>query len=98
MRLRRSRAGASDLLTIGTDEVGFPILPHRILSNPTVFEYPDETALAMAEQQQVAAYFAGYGLSNPNPNWFLRYPFTGMNLFQIPTTLPEQLNYFQFTP
>jgi hypothetical protein len=90
---------APDLAGLTYDGLGgLPILPHRILSNPTVFEYPDETALAMAEQQQVAAYFAGYGLWNPNPNWFLKYPFAGMNLFQIPTTLPEQLNYFQLQP
>jgi dienelactone hydrolase len=89
---------APDLAGLTYAPVGFPILPHRILSNPTVFAYADEKSISMAEQWQAAAYFASYGFWNPNPNWFLTGPFAGTNLFQIPTTLPEQLNYFQLSP
>ncbi len=93
----QAAAVAPGLVPLTYDGVGFPILPHRILSNPTVFEFPDETPLSMAEQQQVAGYFVADGKSGPNPNDFL----TGskysemLPLFVIPQTLPEQLNYFQ---
>ena len=82
-----------DLKGVGLKEVGFPILPHRALSNPNIFDYPHETPLALAEQQQVAAYFASDGTTNPDPNPFLTAPFAGQLLFEIPKTLPEQLNF-----
>ncbi|MBV9503207.1 MAG: hypothetical protein JO138_27860 [Acidobacteriaceae bacterium] len=94
----QAAAIAPDLVTLTYDDVGFPILPHRILSNPTVFECPDETPLSMAEQQQVAAYFSADGESIPNPNSFLtesKYSDV-LPLFVTPQPLPEQLNYFQF--
>src|SRR6185312_3360170 len=48
------------LLSVGSVGVPFPILPHRTLSNETIFDpgFPAETSLALAEQRQVAAYFA----------------------------------------
>jgi hypothetical protein len=79
-----------------------PILPHRILANPTLFSVlapSSETSIALAEQQQVAAFFKSNGTSNPNPNNYVTFPFTpAMNLFQVPTTLPEQLNFLQIMP
>ncbi len=89
---------APDLVPVGVKEVGFPILPHRVLSNPTIFNYPNETPLALAEQQQVAAYFASDGTTNPDPNPFLTGPFAGQSVFEIPAVLPEKLNYFQLQP
>lgn len=83
------------LLGLTYQGVGFPILPHRILSNPTIFDsqYPDETSIALATQQQVATYFASGGTVNPNPNPYLTGIFVGAQLFEIPTTLPESLNF-----
>ena len=79
--------------------VPFPILPHRILSNPTIFDVPAETSLALAEQQQVASYFVSDGKSNPDPNEFVATPFSrDMNLFEVPTVLPERLNFLQISP
>ncbi len=77
-----------------------PSLPHAILSNPTIFDADKapETSLALAEQQQVASYFSSDGDSNPNPNQFLTGDFAGQTLFEVPTVLPEQLNYFQLGP
>ena len=93
---------APDLVPLGLNDpsLGFPILPHRVLSNPTIFNYPDEKLLALAEQQQVAAYFASDGTTNPDPNPFLTGPFAGQSIFEIPAipALPEQLNYFQLQP
>jgi hypothetical protein len=77
---------------------GLPILPHRILANPTVFSIPAETSLSLALQQQAAAFFQSNGASNPNPNQYVTAPFTpAMNLFQVPASLPEQLNFLQLT-
>jgi dienelactone hydrolase len=72
-----------------------PILPHRVLSNPTIFTYSNETSLALAEQQQAASYFVSGGSSNPDPNPSLTGEFAGDTLFQIPATLPTQLNFIQ---
>jgi hypothetical protein len=69
--------------------------PHPLLSYPTIFSYPDQQSIALAEQQQVAAFLASDGKNNPNPNPLLTAPFQGLQLFVIPQTLPEQLNYFQ---
>jgi hypothetical protein len=78
--------------------VPLPILPHRVLSNPTIFSHPTETPLALAEQLQVGDYFASDGTTNPDPNQFLTGPFAGQSLFEIPAALPQQLNYFQLQP
>lgn len=95
--LRFDTATQIDPLLLGVTYpgVGFPILPHRILSNPTIFDpdLPDETSIALAAQQQVADYFASGGRSNPNPNAYLTGAFAGTNLFEVPTTLPESLNF-----
>ncbi len=81
------------LLGVTYAGVGFPILPHRILSNPTIFDVPNETSIALATQQQIAAYFASGGTVNPDPNPYLTGIFAGVQLFQIPATLPESLNF-----
>jgi hypothetical protein len=75
-----------------------PILPHRILSNPTIFEYPYETPLSLADQTQAAVYFFTGGVLRLNPNLFLSGEYAGSNLFQVPSTLPAQLDYFQLQP
>ncbi len=75
-----------------------PILPHRVLANPTIFEYSGETSLALAEQQQVAHYLVSGGSSISNPNPFLTGEFAGDTLFEVPATLPTQLNFLQIQP
>ena len=72
------------LFGITTPDVApLPILPHRILANPTVFDFPAETSLALTEQQQVAAYFQSNGASNDDPNQYVTAPFSpGQKLFQ----------------
>jgi dienelactone hydrolase len=91
--------GHPELLGVMMPGVPFPILPHRILSNPTIFDVPAETSISLAEQQQVASYFASDGESNPDPNQFVTAPFSpGMNLFQVPIALPERLNFLQISP
>ncbi len=92
--------GHPELLALTTpDAAPLPILPHRILSNPSIFSVASETSLALAEQQQVAAYFLSNGTTNPDPNLFVTPPFSpSMRLFQIPKTLPTQLNFVQFPP
>ena len=79
--------GHPELLAVTTPDVnGLPILPHRILANPTLFSTaapPSETSIALAEQQQVAAYFKSNGALNPDPNQSLASPFSpGSQLFQ----------------
>jgi hypothetical protein len=100
LRFDKVAAIAPDLVGLTDPSTGIPlpILPHRILSNPTIFGEPNETALALAEQQQVAAYFASDGTINPDPNQFLSGAFVGKPVFEIPAVLPEQLNYFQLQP
>ncbi len=98
-RFDRAADQHPELLSVMMPGVPFPILPHRILSNPTIFEVPAETSIALAEQQQVASYFASRGRSNPDPNAFLTWPFSrSSSLFEVPTTLPEQLNFLQIAP
>jgi hypothetical protein len=75
-----------------------PILPHRVLANPTIFEYPGEMSIALAEQQQAAGFLESGGTSIPDPNSFLTGEFKGDTLFQIPATLPTQLNFVQIQP
>ncbi len=97
------RAAADDpntpnLLWVAMLEGGipFPILPHRVLSNPTIFSYPSETSVALAEQQQVAGYFASNGASVPNANLFLTAPFSAtQGIFELSPVLPEALNFLQ---
>jgi len=94
-------AGIAPYLALLTDPsaaLPLPILPHRVLSNPTIFSHAMETPLALAEQLQVGDYFASDGTTNPDPNQFLTGPFAGQSLFEMPTALPEQLNYFQLQP
>jgi dienelactone hydrolase len=100
LRFDKVAAIAPDLVGLTDPSTGspLPILPHRVLSNPTIFDNPHETPLAVAEQKQVAAYFASDGTTNPDPNIFLTGPFAGQQLFEIPAALPEQLNYFQLKP
>jgi hypothetical protein len=91
--------GHPELLGVEMPGVPFPILPHRILSNPTIFDVPAETSIALAEQQQAAAFFLSGGRSNPDPNRFLTAPFSpSQQLFYIPATLPNALNFIQVQP
>lgn len=75
-----------------------PILPHRILSNPTIFEYPYETPLSLADQWQAGAFFVSGGALTLDPDLFLTGEYTGSNLFQVPATLPTKLNFLQIQP
>jgi hypothetical protein len=75
-----------------------PILPHRILSNPTIFEYPYETPLSLADQAQAGLFFLSGGALSLDPDLFLTGEYAGHNLFQQPTTLPTQLNFLQVQP
>ncbi len=90
-----------ELLGATYEGIGFPILPHRILSNPTIFDpaFSAETTIALAEQQQVASYFAADGKNNPDPNQFLLgSPYSGVRLFDVPWALPNRLNFLQIAP
>ena len=89
---------APGLLGLTYSGVGFPILPHRILSNPTIIDPAQsaEVAIALAEQQQVANFLLGQG--DQNPNDFLGTPFAGVQLFQNNPPLPETLGFLQFAP
>jgi hypothetical protein len=88
--------GHPELLGLTSPQSGpLPILPHRILSNPTIFSVASETSVAMAEQQQVAHFFASNGASIPDPNQYLTAPFgPGMNIFQK-GALSDTLNFIQ---
>ncbi|HEY7304544.1 MAG TPA: Ig-like domain-containing protein [Bryobacteraceae bacterium] len=86
------------LLGLTYPGVGFPILPHRILSNPTIFDVPAETSVSLAAQQQAAEYFSSRGKSNPDPNPYLTGIFAGTKLFHIPAHLPESLNFLVPVP
>ena len=57
-----------------------------------------EHSISMAAQTQVGAFLAVGGIFTPDPNWFLQGPFAGHTLFQIPSTLPEKLNFIQIHP
>lgn len=100
-RFDRAVASHPELLGVTYAGVGFPILPHRILSNPTIFDptLPAETSIALAEQQQVANYLATDGRTNPDPNQFLADgPYSGVRLFEAPLLLPNSLNFLQIAP
>lgn len=75
-----------------------PILPHRVLSNPTIFEYPYETPLSLADQAQAGVFFLSGGALALDPDLFLTGEYAGNNLFQIPATLPTRLNFLQIQP
>lgn len=86
-------------VTMDTNGVAFPILPHRILSNPTVFLVASETPLSLAEQQQTAVFFASDGRSILDPDQFLAgSPYARQALFTDPAVLPEALNFLQVRP
>lgn len=100
-RFDRAVALHPELLVVTYAGVSFPILPHRILSNPTIFDpaLAAETSIALAEQKQVASYFAADGKSNPDPNQFLDGgPYAGVRLFDVPWQLPTHLNFIQIAP
>jgi hypothetical protein len=80
------------LLGLIDPAVPYPIYPHRFLSNPTIFTFPLEQTIALAAQNQIADFFASNGASIPNPNQYLP---TGPTLFQVPSTLPDGLNFLQ---
>ena len=85
-------AAFPELLGIGAP--GLPLLPHRFLSNPTIFSDPAEQSIAIAAQMQAAQFFSG--IPNPNPNLLLTAPFSpGQPLFELSPPLPEALNFFQ---
>jgi dienelactone hydrolase len=89
---------APQLAGIMSPDFPLPILPHRILSNPTIFSDPAEMSISLAEQRAVAAYFNSGGQTIPNPNQYLTGIFAGVTLFQQlipPAQLPESLNYIQ---
>ena len=89
-----------EILGIMSPDFPLPILPHRILSNPTIFDEGNgaETSIALAEQQATAAFFDSDGQMVPNPNLYLTAPFAGLTLFEQPTLLPERLNFLQIQP
>lgn len=72
--------------------VPYPIYPHRFLSNPTIFSFPLEQTIALAAQNQIADFLASGGATTPNPNQYLP---AGLKLFQVPSTLPDGLNFLQ---
>ena len=79
-----------------------PILPHRLLSNPTIVTAGNEAekSLAVAEQRQTADYFSSNGTRITDPDTYLTAPFgPGSNLFRnAPPSLPDELNFIQFQP
>ena len=71
-----------------------PILPHRILSNPTIFDVPAEKSIALAEQQTVASFFLSDGQNTPDSNSFLTDPISPATPFFLPNAVPsEGLNF-----
>lgn len=76
---------------------GLPILPHRVLSNPTIFTPGNgaELSLSLAEQDQVAAFFASRGKTIPDPNQFLTTPFSPDQTLFVRGPLPTGLNFLQ---
>lgn len=93
---------APELLGVTDPAFGqLPILPHRILSNPTIFDSDKkpELSVALAEQQQAADYFSSDGRWMSNANKYLTGPYSGSNLFvNGPNALPEELGFFPQIP
>ncbi len=82
----------------------FPILPHRILSNPTIFDatFPNQlqTPIALAEQSTVVEFFNSGGNVIPDSNSFLNAapnPYFGRDLFEKSANLPPRLNFVQIS-
>ncbi|HEY3824020.1 MAG TPA: Ig-like domain-containing protein [Bryobacteraceae bacterium] len=87
-------ASASQPELLGIGAPGLPLLPHRFLSNPTIFSVPAEQSIALAAQMQAAQFLSG--VVNPDPNVFLTAPFSpDQELFQWSPPLPETLNFLQ---
>lgn len=99
--LRTDLAAAIDPRLLGLTQPGvpYPIYPHRFLSNPTLFDPNSpslETAIAIAAQKQIAAFFASGTIQDPNQ--YLPGSFSGQGLFQHPVPLPDNLNFLQIQP
>jgi len=74
-----------------------PLQPHRFLSEPFMYDSTARTSIAKAAQQQVAEFIASDGKSNVDPDGYLTPPFKpGDNLFEVPSSLPDVLNYGPF--
>jgi dienelactone hydrolase len=81
-----------ELLSAGVP--GLPLLPHRFLSNPTIFSVPAEQSIALAAQMQAAQFLSG--VDQPDPNQFLTAPFGPYEgLFQWSPPIPEILDFLQ---
>lgn len=90
-----------ELFAIFDPYVPFPILPHRILSNPTIFNSANQKAVAMAEQKTVADFFSSGGNTVPNSNEYLNTagsPYAGRTLFFPTADVPPGLNFIQIRP
>ena len=71
-----------------------PEQPHRFLSEPFMYQSSARTSIALAAQKQVAEFIASDGKSRVDPDSYLTPPFKpGDNLFEIPGSLPDTLNY-----
>ena len=91
-RFDLAAASHPELLSVGAP--GLPLLPHRFLSNPTIFSVPAEQSIALAAQMQAAQFLSG--VDQPDPNQFLTAPFSPVQgLFQWSPPLPETLNFLQ---
>ena len=93
------------ITTLAESDFPYYIYPHRFLSNPTLFTsstpaYALETNIALAAQQQIADFFTFGGFFVPDPNFYLTggLAFHFPQLFQIPFTLPDMLNFQQTAP
>jgi pimeloyl-ACP methyl ester carboxylesterase len=74
-----------------------PVQPHRFLSEPFMYDSTARTSIAKAAQQQVAEFIVSDGKIVADPDTFLTSPFQpGDNLFEVPKTLPDALNYEPF--
>jgi hypothetical protein len=75
-----------------------PVLPHRILTNTTIFDkeppYLLERILSMAEQKTVAGYFRSGGSIVPDSNSYLYGIYSGKTLFTPLDSMPPGLNFF----
>jgi hypothetical protein len=104
--LRFDAAARKQPELLGVSDPAFgtlPILPHRVLSNPTIFTHGNgaEESIALAEQQQTADYFNSNGTRISDPDIYLTAPFSpNDNLFVNGSAfaLPDELNYLQITP
>ena len=70
-----------------------PPQPHRFLSNPDILSTPAQASIALAAQRQVAEFFASGGTTILDANQFLTAPFIGKQLFELPASLPNDLNF-----